>query len=94
MLPNNDDPRELLWLVPRFNEGLRRSLQPTMMIEVNVASVEMGTNVIDPHCPTMDILIHSQKINEALIDGGSGVNVITTETCEMLALMEWPKCPF
>ena len=61
---------------------------------MQVASAEMGANVIDPHCPGVDILVHGKKITGALIDGGSGVNVITTETCQMLGLTEWPKCPF
>ena len=71
---------QLLRLVPR-------SLQPALVAEVQVASVEMGemgTNGIDPHCQGVDILVHGQKITEALIDRGSGVNVITTETCQKL----------
>mgnify|MGYP000232211367 CR=1 FL=1 len=42
----------------------------------------------------MDILVHRQKIIVAFIDGGSGDNVITTETCQQLGLTDWPKCPF
>ena len=49
---------QLLRLVPRFSEGLRRSLRPTPMAKVNVASAEMGINLIDPHFPRVDILIH------------------------------------
>mgnify|MGYP000668627533 CR=1 FL=1 len=85
---------QLQQLVPRFRKGLRRSLQPPTMAEVNVASVEMSANLIDGHCLGVDITIHEQKINRALIDGGSRVNVITMETCQTLRLMEWPKCPF
>ena len=85
---------QLLRLVPRFSEGLRRSLQPTKTTEVNIASAKMGTNIIDPHCPMVDIITHGQKINVVLIDSGSGVKVITTETCERLELTDWPKCPF
>ena len=73
---------QLQQLVPRFRKGLRRSLQPPTMAEVNVASVEMSANLIDGHCLGVDITIHEQKINRALIDGGSRVNVITKETCE------------
>ena len=64
------------------------------MAEVQVASVEIGSNVIDPHCPGVDILFHGQKIHGALIDGGSGVNVITVEICHPLGLTDWPKFPF
>ena len=42
-----------------------------MTAEVNVASAEMGTNVINPHYLGVDILIHDHKIKGALIDGGS-----------------------
>ena len=41
-----------------------------------------------------DILVHGKKITGALIDGGSGVNVITMETCRTLGLTNWPKFPF
>ena len=84
---------QLLRLVPRFLAGLTKEVQPTRMAEVQTASVEMGANVIDPHCPGVDMIIHEKKITGALIDGGSGVNVITTVTCEMLGRY-WPKCPF
>ena len=69
-------------------------MQPATAAEVQVGSTEMGMNVIDPHCPGVDILVHSQKINVALIDGGFGVNVITMETCEKLGLTDWQKCIF
>ena len=85
---------QLLRLVPRFRDGLTKSLHPAQVVELQVASAEMGANVIDPHCPGVDILVHGQKITGALIDGGSGVNVITTETCQQLGLTDWPKCPF
>ena len=69
-------------------------MQPAQVVDVQVASAEMGANVIDPHCPGVDILVHGKKITGELIDGGSRVNVITTKTCQMLGLREWPKCPF
>ena len=74
----------LLRLVPRFRAGLTKAVQPAQVAEGREASAEMGANVIDPHCPGVDILVHVKKITGTLIDGGSGVNVITTETCQML----------
>ena len=85
---------QLLRLVPRFRAGLTKEVPPTKVAEVQTTSAEMGANIIDPHCPGVDMIIHGQKITGALIDGGSGVNVITTETCEKLGLTNWPKCPF
>ena len=52
---------KLLQLVSRFSEGLKKSLQPAPTTEVRIASAKMGTNVIDPHCPEVDLLIHGQK---------------------------------
>ena len=85
---------QLLRLVPRFRAGLTKAVQPAQVAEVQTASAEMGANVIDPHCPGVDILVHGKKITGALIDGSSDVNVIKMETCQMLGLTEWPKCPF
>ena len=75
-------------LVAEFGDALTKSLQPAQVVEVQVASAEMGANVIDPHCPGVDILIHGQKITGALIDGCSGVNIITMETCQHLGLTD------
>ena len=85
---------QLLRLVPRFRAGLTKEVPPAKVAEGQTTSAEMGANIIDPHCPGVDMIIHGQKITGALIDGGSGVNVITTETCEKLGLTNWPKCPF
>ena len=85
---------QLLWLVPRFSEGLLRSLLAAPAIEVQIASAEMGSNIIDPHCPGVDILIQGLRITGALTDSGSGLNVITTNTCQKLGLMDRTKCPF
>ena len=54
-------PEQLLGLVPRFNEGLRKSLQPIKTLAVNIASVNIGTNVIDPNYMGVDIIIQGKK---------------------------------
>ena len=39
---------QLLRLLPRYRVGLTNELRPAPVAEVPVASVEMGSNVIDP----------------------------------------------
>ena len=85
---------QLLQLFPRFGKGLKKSLQPAPAAELQIASAKMGSNVIDPHCPGVDILIQGQKTIGALIDGGFGVNVITTNTCRKIGLTNWPSARF
>ena len=74
--------KHLLWLVLRFSKALKKLLQLAPAVEVQVASRKMGSNMIDPHFLGVDILLHGRKITQALIDGGSGVNVITTVTAK------------
>ena len=82
---------QLLRLVPRFRAGLTKAIQPAQVAEVQTTSAEMGAKVIDPHCSGVDILVHGTKIMGALIDVGSGVNVITMETCQMLGPRNGPN---
>ena len=42
----------------------------------------------------MRIIIKGQDLHGCIIDGGSGVNVISETTCHNLGLNQWEPCPF
>ena len=42
----------------------------------------------------MRIIIKGQELHGCIIDGGSGVNVISETTCHTLGLNQWEPCPF
>jgi hypothetical protein len=42
----------------------------------------------------MEAIVSGQKIVGILIDGGSGVNVISMATCRQLGITKWEPCKF
>ena len=42
----------------------------------------------------MKIIIRGCDLHGFIIDGGSGVNMISEATCQNLGLIEWEPCPF
>jgi hypothetical protein len=42
----------------------------------------------------MEAIVGGQKIAGILIDGGSGVNVISMATCRQLGITKWEPCKF
>jgi hypothetical protein len=42
----------------------------------------------------MEAIVGGQRIAGILIDGGSGVNVISMATCRQLAITNWEPCKF
>jgi hypothetical protein len=64
---------QLLRLVPRFREEIRRTLvgtAPTPAPAVQLTEVDKW--VMDCECPSMEAIVGRQKIVGILIDGGSG----------------------
>ena len=49
---------------------------------------------MDSQNPSVQLLILGQQISGCIIDGGSGVNVISEDTCSKLGITEWEPCPF
>ena len=78
----------MLDLIPRFWDRL------TWAHTLTVALVTPTTHVRDEHCPTILLTIKDQEIPSVVIDGGSGMNVISEVTCTSLGLQEWELCPF
>jgi hypothetical protein len=86
---------QLLRLVPRFREGIRPTLTGTSTtLPPAVQLTEVDERVMDCECPSMEAIEGWQKITGILIDGGSGVNVISMATCRQLGIMKWEPCKF
>ena len=43
---------------------------------------------------TITLVLQAQEISGCIIDGGSNVNVINTNTCKRLGITDWEACPF
>ena len=49
---------------------------------------------MDTQNPTVKLLVKGHEVNAYIIDGGSGVNVISETTCHSLGITQWEPCPF
>jgi hypothetical protein len=86
---------QLLRLVPRFREGIRRTLAGTATtMAPAVQLTEVDERVMDCECPSMETIVGRQKIAGILIDGGSGINVISMATCRQLGITQWEPFKF
>ena len=50
--------------------------------------------VVDHHNLAIKVVLQGQEITGCIVDDGSGVNVISTTTCNRLGIIEWEACPF
>jgi hypothetical protein len=86
---------QLLRLVPRFREGLNHTLNGTVETPATAIQLtEVDERVMDCKCPSMEAIVGGQEIACILIDGGSGVNVISMATCRQLGITQWEPCKF
>jgi hypothetical protein len=79
--------QQLLWLVPRFREGLHRTLNG--MVETPATAIQLtkvDERVMDCKCPSMEAIVGGQKITGILIHGGLGVDFISMATCRQLGI--------
>ena len=86
----------MLQLVPQFTEGLKsvvtsQNLEPAQAFFSNL---EEGLTVVDTSNPTITVIVKGKEITRTIIDGGSGVNVISKGTCDTLGIRDWEPCPF
>jgi hypothetical protein len=78
---------QLLWLVPRFREGLHRTLKDTTTTSTTpVQLTELDQRIMDCNCPNIEAIVGGQRMAGILIDGGSDVNVISMATCRLLGI--------
>ena len=50
--------------------------------------------MVDTSSPAITTIVKGKEIAGTIIDGGSGVNVISRKTCDNLGIREWELCPF
>ena len=86
----------LMQLVPRFTNGLKSVLAPpnsapapTFFSNPNEVPV-----VVDNSSPVIATIIKGREVPRTIANGGSGVNVISQQTCDTLGIQEWEPCPF
>ena len=63
-------------------------------IPTNFTESTTGPTMVDHHNPAIKVVLHGQEVIGCIIDGGSGVNVISKTTCSRLGITEWEACPF
>ena len=86
---------KLLNLVPWFQQAMQARLQaPHKTIPALFTETNLGPTIIDHRSPTIKALVHGTEIQGCMIDGGSGVNVISKATCTTLGITSWENCPF
>ena len=49
---------------------------------------------MDEQSLAIKVVIQGQEVVGAIVDGGSGVNVINKTTCDRLGIRKWDACPF
>ena len=73
----------------------------TLIIQKNTEQVSVNYNdpsneptIMDEQSPAIKVVIQGQEVLGAIVDGGSGVNVINKTTCDRLGIKKWDACPF
>ena len=86
----------LLKLVSRFTEKVATLIaqKGIEQVAVNYSQPSNSPTIMDEQNPSIRVIIHGQEIDGAIVDGGSGVNVINKTTCDKLGITKWEACPF
>ena len=86
----------LLQLVPRITADLQATVvkpKPTPA-PTFFSNPKEGPAVVDTSNPAITVIVKGKEIAGTIIDGGSGVNIISKRTCDTLGIPEWEPCPF
>ena len=73
--------------------GDRRQTKSTPALAF-FSNPEEGPTVVDTSSLAITAIVKGKEIAGTIIDGGSGVNVISLQTCDNLGIREWEPCPF
>ena len=87
---------KLLRLVRRFWQVVQNRIRGIARLNVSANFLESRTRptVVDHHNPAIKLVLQAQEILACIIDGGSGVNAISTNTCPRLGITDWEACLF
>ena len=82
---------KLLQLVPRFRRTIedRIARRPSISAYANFMETNDGPTVVDHNNPAIKLVLQGKEVARCIIDGGSGVNVISTKTCKQLGISKW-----
>ena len=85
----------LLKLVLRFTEKVATIIarNGSEKVSVNFTNPITGPTIMDKQSPRIKFIIHDQEVAGSIVDGGSGVNVISKWTCDRLSITKWEACP-
>ena len=89
--------RDLFSLSPSLTEFIRSRLTEAVTQPSRTPTTEeliAATEAIDKHMPVISICIGKNIVDDVLLDGGSGVNVITEEERRKLGLPKPSPAPF
>ena len=75
---------KLLQLVPRFRRTIEDRItgRSNRGVFTNFTKTNDGPTLVDHNNPTIQVILKGQEIVGCIIDGGSGVNVISAKICE------------
>ena len=86
---------KLLNLVPQFWQAMESRLQkPHKVIPTLFTEHNHGPTVIDNRNPAIKVLLKRTAITRCVVDGRTGVNVISKATCSSRGITSWENCPF
>ena len=86
---------KLLHLLPRFKEIVHSlTTQDLAQPSVKLTALALGRPLMDSQNPAVQLLIRGHEVLGCIIDGGSGVNVISEATCTKICITQWEPCPF
>ena len=86
----------LLQLVPRFTKGLKSGMTTSNSLPAPplFSNLEEGPAMVDMNSLAITAFVKGQELPRTIVDGGSGVNVISLRTCNTLGIQEWEPCLF
>ena len=83
---------KLMKLLPRFKNTVASLTTGKELVHL----VESGTGppVMDSQNPVVKLVIKGRDVHSCIVDGASGVNVISEATYHNLDITQWEPCPF
>ena len=69
-------------------------LLPPTTLPVHLTTSEPGPPLMDSQNPVVKLFIKGHDVHGCIINGGSGINVISEATFHDLCITQWEPCPF
>ena len=93
---------QLLRLVPNFHKALLTAgegvtaagVQSAAPVSITQRDPVPESPIMDTRVPEISVEYRGIQIDNVLIDGGAGVNIVTKTTCERFGWLDWLPVPF